>query len=308
MDTPKFAEIRQALKAKDKDSARDMLRPILKNQPSAEAWYLAALSVDEPERQLGCLRRALQYDALHSGANRMLMQLEGAKRDLIIFPETPVERSERAERLLDTAARKHTKPKNRRRRRRLGCLLWFIISSICSMTLVMNLLGVWTGLFGLVGRVSSGVEPLTLFDNTPIEYLAYPVNVVPVALSQEYIVDSNSPTLNTLDHGLAHEYAFAGYNGRVYALTIGFVSAAQRDFTRNVAVYDPEGNDITESRCQQSALPEEIREQMPMADQLSVLILACPVSITGSYRVKIAGVKDESTGLYVLTVNDLGSF
>ena len=34
--------IRDALKTGDKKTAQALLRPLLKNQPTAEAWYLAA--------------------------------------------------------------------------------------------------------------------------------------------------------------------------------------------------------------------------------------------------------------------------
>jgi hypothetical protein len=45
-----------------------------------------------------------------------------------------------------------------------------------------------------------------------------------------------------------------------------------------------------------------------VAQYVSLLMLACPASMSGQYQVKIAGVEGESSGLYVFIVQDAGAF
>ena len=69
-------QIKQAIKAGDTAKAKQLLKPILKENPSADAWTLAAYIMDDPQQQIKCLRKALSLDEWHSEANRMLYNLE----------------------------------------------------------------------------------------------------------------------------------------------------------------------------------------------------------------------------------------
>lgn len=316
METPALEEVRRAIKAQDYTRAKDLLRPILKTRPTAEAWYLATQLTDDKEKKVEFARKALQLDPLHSGANRILGPLKGS----VVYTENTVERSERAQKLLEEATAHHTVAKSahkrnkrrRRTRRALGCVVWFLISGICSATLVMNLIGIWTAPLGIANQVGSGIAPVTEYEGVPIAQLEFPVNVVPITQDTPYDTFTGQPSISVLNHGHAHAYSFEMYGGRALAVVIGFISPSPRDFKRNVAMYDAQGNDITDSQCQQIDPPPEIYEQQPtlqtVAQYVSLLMMACPASMSGQYQIKIAGVEGESTGLYVFIVQDAGAF
>jgi len=316
VETPALEEVRRAIKAQDYARAKELLRPILKTQPSAEAWFLATYLTDDKEKKVDFARKALQLDPLHSGANRMLGPLKGE----FTYTESTVERSERAQKLLEEATAHHTTARNvnqriarrKRSRRALGCVTWFLVSSLCTATLVMNLIGVWTAPLGVVNQVSSGIAPVTQYEGVPLAQLEFPVNVVPITLDTPYDSSTGEPAVNVLSHGHAHAYTFQMYGGRAMAVIIGFITPNPRDFKRNVAMYDAQGNDITDSQCVQVDPPPEIYDQQPVfqtvAQYVSLLMLACPASMSGQYQVKIAGVEGESSGLYVFIVQDAGAF
>ncbi len=128
MEAPSLEEVRRAIKAKDYPRAKALLRPILKTQPSTEAWYLATYLTNDPEKKSEFARKALQLDPLHSGANRILGPLKGE----FVYAENTVERSERVQKLLEEATAHHSTAKavhqrtarHRRARRALGCMVF----------------------------------------------------------------------------------------------------------------------------------------------------------------------------------------
>jgi hypothetical protein len=73
--------VRQALQAKDIETARNLLRPILKDYPSAEAWYLAA-RVSGGEQRIKFLQNALDLDPFHAQAQAALDKLQGNSNDV----------------------------------------------------------------------------------------------------------------------------------------------------------------------------------------------------------------------------------
>ncbi len=72
-------EVRNALKNGDKATARQLLKEVLKEKPSADAWFLAARLSDSRESAIKNLQRALVMDPKHGQARRMLEDLGGEK-------------------------------------------------------------------------------------------------------------------------------------------------------------------------------------------------------------------------------------
>ncbi|MFW5709095.1 MAG: hypothetical protein ACOCX5_02625 [Chloroflexota bacterium] len=72
-------QVKRAIRQGDKQQARVLLKPLLKENPSADAWTLAAMVTDTREQAIKCLKRALAIDEWHTDANRMLSQLEQIK-------------------------------------------------------------------------------------------------------------------------------------------------------------------------------------------------------------------------------------
>ncbi len=68
--------IHECLDAGDKEAARDLLIPYLRDDSnSAEAWWLMARAVDDPAEQVDHLKRALQINPRHEQAMQMLAEV-----------------------------------------------------------------------------------------------------------------------------------------------------------------------------------------------------------------------------------------
>ncbi len=70
--------VREAIRAGDAETARQLLRPLLQQQPSAEAWYLAAI-VAPADKKVAFLDKALALDSSHEKSRRALQKLSGAQ-------------------------------------------------------------------------------------------------------------------------------------------------------------------------------------------------------------------------------------
>ena len=66
----------QAIKAGDKASARTMLKDILQDDPSPEAWLLVARVSKTPEQAIKAVQKALKLDPNHAQARKMLTRLQ----------------------------------------------------------------------------------------------------------------------------------------------------------------------------------------------------------------------------------------
>jgi Tfp pilus assembly protein PilF len=70
-----FYPIEAAIKAGELAYARECLRDILRLDPSADAWYLAAAVARTPEQRQQCLEKALLLDPDHRQAQLALTQI-----------------------------------------------------------------------------------------------------------------------------------------------------------------------------------------------------------------------------------------
>ncbi len=74
---PNLTEVQTALKQGDKAKAMGLLKTILQQNPSADAWVMAARMTTNPETAKLHLQRALAYDSKHFKARDMLRDLGG---------------------------------------------------------------------------------------------------------------------------------------------------------------------------------------------------------------------------------------
>lgn len=290
--------IRAALKAGDKARARRLLTPILTSQPSADAWALAARACDTDEVAIKCLRKALALDPLHGEANRLLLQIEGA-----VPPEAL--RREREERIAAFATgellRQMLPPeanplvidKRPRRARRPGSLwrvvgcLGVILLALPISLLVLNLIGVVSGVFGAVARITGGPTPVTAWQGVPLSELDDAASLLPAVQSEPALVRH----ADVLDDGYVHEYTFAGTAGQEVAIYVQFLSLGAERVSRNVALLRPDGSDGRGS-C--------TRDRIIQGDTNIVYI--CRLSQNGVWRVRILGRAGESVGAYFVGV------
>lgn len=75
MFTPTIHEINTAITTKDRKQALSMLQLLIKQKPSAEAWYLAAKLTQDREKKIQYLRTALLFDHTHRLSQKYLREL-----------------------------------------------------------------------------------------------------------------------------------------------------------------------------------------------------------------------------------------
>jgi len=88
MSAQLLQEISDSIKFGDKAHARELLDQVLREQPSAEAWYLAAQVTESLEETQAALKKALALDPTHANAQRALAAL-GAMPAPAPKPESP---------------------------------------------------------------------------------------------------------------------------------------------------------------------------------------------------------------------------
>lgn len=81
--------VRNAIDNGNYARAREVLRPVLRENTSAEAWVLAAQLTDSREKKQQFLRRALAIDPMHLEADRQQVLLDDIAREFAYTPVTP---------------------------------------------------------------------------------------------------------------------------------------------------------------------------------------------------------------------------
>lgn len=79
-----------------KDQAAKLLMAILRQEPSNfKAWYGLALTLDEPEKKIYCLKKVLTLAPSHKKARRLLEQLQRSPEDTFLEREVTESRERR---------------------------------------------------------------------------------------------------------------------------------------------------------------------------------------------------------------------
>lgn len=317
-----LAPIRAAIRAGDKQRARELLRPLLKTA-TAETWYVAAQACDSRAKARDCLRRALRLDPAYEPAQRTLAKLEAGADDLppleALTDMPPAEISS----LLEP---EFFPPRSTRRKRKrsvwtnIGCV-GSLLLSLSSAYFVLTVLGspLPAQLRSVVDRLTGGSGAQT-GEGTPVFGLpsgeagadgqsggsSNPGGEAGggtsggavrrssggfvVKPNKSVELKRNQPVSDVLDAGYAHEYIFPVEQGEELAIGIQFFSPNAQKVGANVAVLDPD--DINaESRCQRDKI---------LMDGSSVAFI-CQVHKTGSWKLHVFGRDGESTGVYVIT-------
>jgi hypothetical protein len=308
MISPDLIPVLSAIQAGDKARARELLKSVLKLSPSAEAWYQASRITEKPEHEAQCLRRALGLDPLHVDARRRLRELEDAgvqapveeKSVLLASPPPAQKLAPDVVRPKKATARQKPLPdeglaplkKVRRQKKKRGA--WFYvgiaaaaIGALTSTYFVLIFLG--SPIPGMVLGVFTGERPVTEIDGVPLEQVEDAV--MRVGPSRQAEISRSEPVSDALEPGLLHEYRFEARQGEEVAIGIQFFSPTAQRVNRNIAILDPAGRDA-ESRC--------VRDRILQGDNGAVMI--CEIHQSGTWRVRILGRTNESTGAYVVSV------
>ncbi len=279
--------IREALKAGDKQTAQKLLRPLLKDQPSAEVWYLAAQACKTDDKAIECLRYALELEPQHSGANRMLFKLEGAK------PKSAVEEviePPSIEALAELPPLKKVRNRRKRSASRTLVLISLLALGMCCSLVTMNLVGIITGPITTLTEITGGPTPVGAIDGTPIA----DVNNAPLLLTPSQSKPIQDKDADVLEAGYEHEYTFAAQKGTAMAIYVQFLSLAANQVSRNVVVVRPDGSDAT-PKCEHDTIIQGDNN----------VTLTCEIDITGTWKVRILGRQGESVGAYFVGVEPI---
>ena len=290
-------EIQALIDNGDTKRARQRLKPILQAEPSAQAWYLAALSVDDDMQKIKCLRQALKIDEFHSPANRLLHKVEGGmplheqakqqqeeleRRQQEVVPLEKIDREMKKDRFQRHAERQ-------RGRTRLGCFFGFLLSTSC-MLFAISAIGLLPGFVGTVTRLLGGASPVYDIDGTPVQDRDDALLVVTPSQRNE----ASNQDVDIMDHGYLHEYQFYASTGKSYAVFVQFLSVNANHVSRNVGIFDAENYDVT-STCE--------RDRIFEGDNGIAYI--CKATIPGQWSVRILGITGESVGAYFVGVESL---
>lgn len=272
--------------------ARLQLKSLLQNEPSAQAWYLAALLMDDKTQKIKCLKRAVQVDALHTPANRLLHQLEGAAS--FTSPEK-VETAKAVKSLkLENRQEKYEKIQQDRRQRRNRRIIGLSISMVISLiicTVILSAVGMIPGTVGLLLRATTGITPVYEIDGVPVEDIDNAIIRIAPAVSkslptQEYYF---------VDHGYVVEYTFDTKANGSYRPYVQFFSLSANNLRHNTILLDADGNDIS-SQC----LVQNTSDQYE-----SGIAYSCAATTSGRWSLRIIGINGETIGGYIVGLESL---
>jgi len=276
--------IQQLIKNGQRKQAIQQLKAIIDTDPSADAWYLMAVALNEDKNKIKALKRALKLDALHTPANRLLLKLEGefkpTSEPVQPVPITPEQEDLRQEKY----ERQKEQKRSRRRRRGFGCLFSLLTGTIFCVV-ILSIAGMIPGIIGVVLRLTSGVDPVTQIDNVPIDQYAESIYQLEPVFSRAL----NGQDFAFIDHGYVNEHVIDAVNGDVYVMFVQFLSLVVTDVPQNVVLIDPEGNSDM-SQC----TPQTITE-----DYDNGVAWVCRMYTSGQWRLRIIGIEGETVGAYV---------
>ncbi len=279
--------IRQALKVGDKATAQTLLRPLLKDHPTADVWFLAAQACTTSLKAISCLHRALAIEPQHREAKRLLAKLDSAAQD---FPsemppawDQPPLEALTAEIPLKPVRRKH-------RTRRVIILLSLLLFGVSCSLITMNMVGVISGPITVVTQLMGGATPVREIDGVPLS----DVPDAPLLVLPAQTKPLEGRAADVLEPGYAHDYTFAGQRGKDVAIYVQFLSVAAKRVSRNVVVLRPDDSDAT---------PGCLRDSILQGDNNVTLL--CGIDAGGTWKVRILGRAGESVGAYFVGVQAL---
>ena len=293
-----------ALNRSDRREAKRLLVPLLKSHPDADAYYYAAYIAGDRKQARAFLRRALQEDAFHSGANRLLMRIEEQGMEAIkttpLAPPGGRKRATTSQPVVNREAMQQKQRRIRRRQRQRGVLVIFGVASfLLSITLsyvTMLALGVGTVIVNPVAETLGGEAPIMDYNGTPIADVDNPAALLdlPASLSTELPLGAANATGDILRNGLLHEYKFRARVGGNIAVAVQFFSPLAEDVFPNVAIIDPNG-ELAGDRCRREII----------IDAQTGAAFICAIDVSGEWQVRIFGKDGESSGAYVVTAEGI---
>jgi hypothetical protein len=290
----KVEKARAAVKSGDLEKAHKMVRWLLKNEPSADAWVLASELAATTDEKIKYLREALKLDAWHNEANRLLYKIEGSKPQNPIRdaawdrkagekPVTEIKRQLKKDRY-------EQQDKRQGRYTRYGCILSLLFSIFFSMS-VFRAAGLMTAEFSAkLASFFSQPAPAAQINSTPIALIDKPQLI----LTPSRVEAASAQDVEILDAGYVHDHTFTTRSGGEYAIYVQFISATAKRVRRNISIVDPNGGEAGQ-RC----------DSQPILTDDTNAAFICMIDVPGSWHVLIMGRDQESVGAYFVGVQKL---
>ncbi len=283
------------LKVGDKAAARHILKPLLQQNPTADAWYLAANAMESKEQAISCLKQALTLDEWHNKANAMLTQLEQVESIMTRGTATvkqvevthkeiqPLPEIKRNVQLMEYQKRDI----RRKKRQRMGCLMTLALQFSCGL-IMANMVGMFPGTIGHVTQFLGGPEPVVELEGTPIENVPFAAATIEPSQSKR----ASSQDIDVMDHGFNHEYYFDAEVGDVVAIYIQFISVDASDVGTNVLIFDPNNLMVNATN-----ICIELGDEGILGGWNNTTI-QCTINRTGRWKFRLLGIEGESIGIY----------
>lgn len=250
---------------------------------SADDWYRKAVHATDPAEQITFLKRALEIEPLHSKANRMLFQVEGAvpKNAPAKSVATPIPAANLAE---------LKKVSNKPRQRSIFSYVvavGILLFALSAVYFVLTLTG--SPIATQIANILQGRRPVTAVNGVPVEQIPNVVLAVQPQATSE--IRYGQKLNDSVDHGFGHEYVFNVRAGETFGVGLWSASLTAKQVGENVAVLDTDGNNA-EAHCTRSREGSEDTNVQ----------FRCQVNQNGRWRVRIFGIDGESSGAYWVTV------
>jgi hypothetical protein len=295
LEMDKLEQVRASIKRGEAEKAHKMVRWLLKNEPSAEAWFLAAQLVDDTDEKIKALRQAIMLDTWHKEANLQLYKLEGPKPKEIIKRETEWDRKagERPVTEIKRQLKEDRYKKQAVRHRaytRFGCIFSILFSIFFSMAVFRAAGLLSSNISAGLARLMNQPTPVVAFNGTPLAMIDRPQ----LRMTPSHVEAALPQDVEILDAGYLHEHRFQGQYGTEYAIYVQFLSLTAKKVARNIMIVDP-NNGEAGRRC----------ETQQMLQDGTNMIYTCMIDVTGEWRVLILGRDTESVGAYFIGVEKL---
>lgn len=233
-----IAQVKQALKQGDKKQAMRLLKSILKENPTADAWYMAARLTDDRDKQRQYLKRALMLDSNHRKAKDLYRELGGqqigSNRAILQMLYEEISRTGENSRLLGSMT-----PQQR-----------FFIASGLSILMIVSMFGLLSAVFYQPSPPEFGPEP-----SPHVMLSAQPL--------MDYFISSSLPVVDSYaieltDEEKVIEHAVdLPFDIRLDARYTLILTDTVTDYEVQVYVYDSH----LSARTHQGNLEETAREQ-----------------------------------------------
>jgi serine/threonine protein kinase len=262
--------------------------PTQKLTDTADDWVKKALATENQEEAIGFLKRALEIEPLHSKANRMLFQLEGAvpkSAAVKVRVATPLSANDLAN--LKKASTLPRKRNNWSYAVAIGTVL--VAFSVIFFFLMQSK----SPIAAQIANIIQGRFAVTQIDGVPLNQV--PNAVMKINPQDRTSILYGQKINDTLENGFSHAYIFDVVSGQSMGIGVFFISSGGKRVSKNVAIVDSDGQNAG-NRCQM--------QKNPNGD--SSVTFSCKIDQTGRWSVRVLGIDGESTGNYVVTVERTG--